>query len=96
MITEILILLAPIGIIKGFLLAWMFVNFEPLQAILNKRVVPVLEKKKMPYIAKSLSCHICASFWITLAITFNPFAAIAAGFIACTYARIINSFRTFI
>lgn len=83
-------------IIKGFLLSWMLCYFTPLQKFIDKYVSKHLIKWKQNYIADALSCHKCMAFWITLAITFNPFAAIAAGFIAYTYARIINSFRTFI
>lgn len=96
MITEILTLLAPVAIIQGFLIAWFICNFEPAQNLFNKKLVPTLQKKKMGYLAKLLSCHICASFWTTLIISFNPFAAIAASFLAYTYAKIINSFRTFV
>ena len=95
-INEIVEMLAPVGVIKGFLASWMFVSFEPLQNFLNNNVVPRIEKIKMKYIAKSFGCHICAAFWITLAITFNPFAAISAAFLAYTYQKIINSFRTFV
>lgn len=81
-------------LLKGFLLAWMFVNFTPLQSFLDKQIKPYLFKYE--YISNALSCLMCLSFWMTLLISANIFTAIAAAFLAYTYTKIISSFKTYL
>jgi hypothetical protein len=81
-------------IIRGLLAGWWFANFTPLQNMLTKHVKP-----KIPawahYFSESLSCFKCQSFWWTLGITLDPFAAIMAAAIAYTYDRIMNSLKMY-
>lgn len=68
--------------IKGLLLGWFLASFEPLQEVLR------LIKNKIPdeywvvmYIKIALSCQKCLTFWSTLIITHNLYAAIASSII---------------
>lgn len=81
-------------LLKAFLLAWMFVNFTPLQKFIDKQIRPYLFKQE--YISNALSCLMCLSFWITLLISLNIFTAIAAAFLAYTYTKLMSSFKTYL
>ena len=79
-------------ILKGFALGWFLAYFEPLQDFINKHVKKYIPES-LSYLKTAFSCIKCLSFWITLFITFDIFSASLAALIACTYERIINSFK---
>ena len=71
------------AMIQGFLLAWLIVNFEPLQNVVSKI------KYKWP--RKALGCFKCLSLWIVLLISLDPFTAIAASLFAFLFDKYINT-----
>lgn len=86
-----------INILKGWLLAWMFVNFEPIQNLIAKYVKPFLFKNKFTsYFGQALSCHKCMSFWTILLMTENVYYAISGAILAYVFEKIMSSFKTYL
>ena len=83
-------------IIKGWLLAWFFVNFEPLQQVLTKWIKPKLNGPWLSYFRQALSCHKCMCVWIIGFMTFNLYYAIAGAVIAWIFDKVMNSFKTYL
>ena len=71
--------------IKAILIAWFWVNFQPWQALLTTYVKPFIYHD---YIAGALECLMCQAFWWTLALTLDPFMAIAMSCVGYTYSLI--------
>lgn len=93
--------------VTGLLIAWMFVNFDPIQDFIKNRVIPLMQIYKCnksymaSYFTSSLSCFKCMSFWGTLIVgsSYYEFAileAILAAVTAYTYTRLMSSFKTYL
>ena len=81
-------------ILRGCLIGWWWVNFTPWQNLLNKYVKPYIPGWAS-YLSQALSCFKCQSFWWTLGITLDPFAAIMAAVIAYSYDKLFNSLKQY-
>lgn len=69
-------------LIKGLLLGWFLVDFQPLQELIRRMNNKISDKYFIVmYLKGSLSCQKCLTFWITLGLTGNIFIAILAAFI---------------
>lgn len=79
-------------LLNGLLIGWWIANLIPLQNLLTK-AKPYLY---FEFLKTGISCFKCLSFWITLGLTLDPYAAIAAAVIAYTFDRIMNSLKTYL
>lgn len=82
-------------LLKIIPLAWFLATFSPWQDFLERYI-----KKRIPqslgYLRVALSCFMCHSFWMTLAVTQDIFLAAGAAMIASTYDRIVGSLKTYL
>ena len=89
-------------ILRGILIAWWWVNFTPWQNLLKRFIYPLIYpkdckpiRKWQEYIIEALGCFKCQSFWWTLIISQDIFAAILAALIAYTYDKFMNSLKQY-
>ena len=85
-----------IFVLKGFLLTWFILNFEPIQTYvvgflegLNKGF---FQKKPLPYfilgnIIKVPTCSKCCGFWTGLIISSNIYVAIAVSILSLAWDK---------
>jgi len=74
----------------GFLIAWFLLETEFYHRIIDY-ITPKVPKQLNVFF-DVFSCFKCLSFWLTLAITFNPLYAIIAAFTATTYEAITTRY----
>jgi hypothetical protein len=77
-----------------FLITWLFTHHDKILEVLDKSYIWIKSKFKnkvigfiLENIHEVLTCHKCLSFWTTLIITQNIFAAILISFAAYTLEK---------
>lgn len=81
-------------LLQIFLITWLFTHHDKISEVLDKAYIWTLSKIKnkvirfiLENIHEVLTCHKCLSFWTTLIITQNIFAAILISFAAYTLEK---------
>jgi hypothetical protein len=81
-------------LLQIFLITWLFTHHDKISEALDKAYIWTLSKIKkkviriiLENIHEIISCHKCLSFWTTLIITQNIFAAILISFAAYTLEK---------
>ena len=81
-------------LLQIFLITWIFTHHDKISEVLDKGYILLKSKTKKKVIAfilenihEVLTCHKCLSFWTTLIITQNIFAAILISFAAYTLEK---------
>ena len=75
---------------KCLLISWLMTHFEPLQNLIDLIFKNYSNNKFIMLFYNAITCFKCISFWITLIVTFNIYAAIINSIIAYTYIKIIK------